>query len=398
MHRSLHRSALLVGASIVTLLALVGCNSSSSTTLDAAVGTPDVAVGATDSGSRDGAVTHDGKAPADQGTSDATGSKDSVAPADAAPPLDLTIEGCTQVSGDRPASNGSTAAPQVANAKLAAATPGQPLSGSFDFTDPQSDTVDVIIQVNGATVHYVCTLSGAENAAKKFDLSRLKLGAKFTPGTYLIYIGVRDAAGNVSGYLVVSLVVGTGGSIKVCATGTGSAAPFQLAGKAPSYSTSFYEQKNGSHPEYRNGTSASGTPLTIVYQSEANLDLGSCTKLLLSGDAAGTKPVGWDNCMLAQVRDAPGGAIVAHWYYCSGGISGIYHVPTSTPLAQHLAPTIPGTSLDPAVPNGAAFGYPAKAIDLMAKVPAGKTRFVLTLYVLDFGSVGSTTEIWAQPQ
>lgn len=35
---------------------------------------------------------------------------------------------------------------------------------------------------------------------------------------------------------------------------------------------------------------------------------------------------------------------------------------------------------------------------LMSLVPSGTSQFELSLYVLDYGVVGSATEIWAQPR
>jgi len=61
-----------------------------------------------------------------------------------------------------------------------------------------------------------------------------------------------------------------------------------------------------------------------------------------------------------------------------------------------LASSVSGFSLDPPVPNGGAFGYPALAIDLMKEIPSPAADFELTLYILDYGAVGSTTDIWAQ--
>jgi hypothetical protein len=136
--------------------------------------------------------------------------------------------------------------------------------------------------------------------------------------------------------------------------------------------------------------------LTIVAEATIAVDIGSCDQLLLAGDAAGTRTVGWDNVLIVEYRPLPGDPVEARWYY--GTPSTLTHVPSGQILNQPLAPTVSGFALDPAVPNPVPFGYEPLAIDLMTQLPPGVRRFELKLYVLDSGGFGSTTEIWAIPR
>lgn len=114
-----------------------------------------------------------------------------------------------------------------------------------------------------------------------------------------------------------------------------------------------------------------------------------CTQLLIAGDAAGTAPAGWDDHLLVEYRDLPGGPVTKRWNY--GGYTLSYR---GQPVAQGLAPTVPGWNLVPPVLNPLPYGYPPLAIDLMTEVPSGATTFELTLLVLDESNVGSTTDVW----
>jgi len=307
-------------------------------------------------------------------------------------PASLALTGCTEITGSRPASDGSTAAPQVATLVLGAGTPGQPLTGSLAFSDPQADAVELLVQVQGSSVYYSCPISPADRTANKIDLGKLSLGPSFPQGTVPIYLSVRDSAGHTSGYVVGSLQVGVALPLPICGLPS-----IQLMGKIPSYSTDFYAQQNGVVDDYHTGLPPGG-PLVIIGKTRALVDAGACTKLLLAGDSAGTKPLGWDNCLLIEFRRVPGTPADKRWYTCSYDNPSIYYVPTGQALPQGAAPTVPGTLLDPQVPNTAAFGHAAKALDIMSFIPSDAKTFELTLLVLDYGGFGSTTEIWALPQ
>jgi hypothetical protein len=177
-------------------------------------------------------------------------------------------------------------------------------------------------------------------------------------------------------------------SLELCKDGVSE--PFLLIDAAASLFTTQYAQLNGTLSDYRSG----GFTPTIVGQWQRHVDVGACTRLWLAADAAGTKPIGFDNYMVFEL--ALPGAATERWYY--GTATDLVHVPTSTALPIPMAPTVPGTSLDPAVPNPAPFGYAAKAIDLLANAPAGQAELDLSLYVLDDGGFGSTTAIWVIPE
>jgi len=302
-------------------------------------------------------------------------------------PLDLSLLGCVEVAGDRPPSSGNVHAPRVADLQLDPQKAGQTLLGSLAFADDDQDPKELIAQVNGSDVHYVCPLSDAVIAAGEADFDQLKLNPQFPDGSRIIYFGVRDVAGNVSAYLVGNLTVGGSTAIDVCE----AKEAVQLIGKIPSASTEFYTTTNGISQSYGLGQAQPGA-LTIVGSTTVHLSLGECTTLRLAADAAGTQPVGWDNCLVVEYRPGVGGDVTHAWSYCDASI---YSVATGKLLPVPLAATVPGTSLNPPVPNGAPFGYPALAIDLMSQVPDVADEFDLTLHVLDYGSVGSTTDIWA---
>lgn len=305
--------------------------------------------------------------------------------------IDLTLLGCRAESGARPPSTGTTAAPQVTGLTLEVGARKQPLSGSITFSDAQGDETDLIVQVNGSDSYYVCPLTTSDLTNGKADLGQLSPGPNFPSGSELVYFGVRDKPGNVSAYVVGTLSVGRAGAIATC-NGNGD---FQLMGKVPSESTSFYQQVNGYSPDYRL-SSATGTELTVVGATRVLLDMGSCGHLRLSGDEEATKPLGWDNCLVIEYRQHSGGDPDKAWFYCSYDAPTVYSLITDAPLTTPAAPTVAGTALDPQVPNGSPFGYPPLALDLMSEIPSDATTFELTLYVLDYGVVGSTTDIWAR--
>jgi hypothetical protein len=118
-----------------------------------------------------------------------------------------------------------------------------------------------------------------------------------------------------------------------------------------------------------------------------------CSRLLLAGDPGGTVPVGWDDHLVIEYREAPAGPVIKRWKYGAFGSS--YQ---GQPLPEPLAPTVPGSSLVPPILNPLPYGYPALAIDLMTEVPRVASTFELTLLVLDQGNVGSTTDIWVIPR
>lgn len=301
-------------------------------------------------------------------------------------PIDLSLLGCQQVAGDRPASSNVVAAPQVADLELASAEAGEALSGSLAFQD--TDPKELIVQVGGSNVHYVCPLSESDLAAKVAELDPLSLNPAFPEGSRLVYFGVRDVAGNVSAYLVGNLTVGQGTDpgIDVC-----EAESVQLVGSVPSASTSFYQQANGYSSDY----SLDGNgDLIIVASTRVHVNLGECTTLRLAGDAAGSKPLGWDNCLVVEYRPTVNGDVANAWSFC-GEYGSVFSVATTQAVPVPLRPTLQGAVLTPPVPSQLLFGYAPLAIDLAALIPNADKDFELSLHVLDFGGSGSTTEIWA---
>ena len=170
---------------------------------------------------------------------------------------------------------------------------------------------------------------------------------------------------------------------------------FQLFAKVPTESTAAFIELNGILPDYV-APSLGNAPMAIVAMSQHAIELGTCTKLLLAGDAAGTAVFGWDDSAIVEYRSAPGAPVEKRAYYGAAGPA--LHQPTEESLATIVAPTVSGFDLDPLILNPLAYGWEPLAIDLMALVPAGVSSFELTIYVLDAGNVGSTTEVWVIPQ
>lgn len=299
----------------------------------------------------------------------------------------LLLEGCTLVAGERPATTPTANAPLVAGLDLGPGVAGEALSGSVQFQDSNDDATTLIVQVGTASEHYLCTLTSESLEQGSVELGLLSLGSTFPNGGYTLYVGVADGAGNVSGYIAGSLTVGVSSAQAVC-----GAEPRLLIGAVPSQDTSFYAQQNGFSPDYN-----AGEPLAIVASTDLFLRMDECTELLMAGDALGQTPIGWDNCLLVEYRPSPEAAREAVWSYCSLPIFDTA-ANAQVPMAEE-APTVPGTALNPPVPNSAAFGWPALSLDLMRYVPEDHpNEFVLNLRLLDFGSVGSTTDVWVTAQ
>lgn len=297
------------------------------------------------------------------------------------------LAGCTRVVGERPATTPTLSAPQVAGLSLQSAQPGQPLAGSVQFQDAQSDATTLIVQVNSEAEHYLCTLSNNDLEQGSVDLGVLSLSGGFPEGGHTLYVGISDSLGNVSGYIAASLTVGTSSAQPVCGQ-----APRLLLGAVPSQSTAFYAEQNGNSPDYD-----AGSPLAVVTSTDLFLKLDECSQLLLAGDAIGAAPIGWDNCLLVEYRPTPDAPREAVWSYCSLPVFDTATGQQVQPAQE--APTVAGTSLNPPVPNNAAFGWPALTLDLLRYVPENHpNEFVLNLRLLDFGSVGSTTDVWLTAQ
>jgi hypothetical protein len=176
---------------------------------------------------------------------------------------------------------------------------------------------------------------------------------------------------------------------------SGVTPPFQLMRAVAATATQTLTQANGTVPGYSVSNFGLPAPATIVASAELAVDIGTCTHLLLAADAAGTQPVGWDNDVILEYRVAAGAPVQKRWYY--GGPVTILDA-SSLALVEPLAPTVPGTSLVPPVPNPVPFGYAPLALDLMSELPSGISSFDLTLYVIDFGGFGSVTDLWAIPR
>ena len=111
-------------------------------------------------------------------------------------------------------------------------------------------------------------------------------------------------------------------------------------------------------------------------------------QVLLAGDADGTKPLGWDtSCSWVSSR--------AGRRDHRAGLTGESPTPSGEIAEQPAPPPSRLLSIPRAQPS--AVGTRAR-IDLLSLIPAGDKSFVLTLYVLDYGAVGSTTDIWAIPE
>lgn len=178
--------------------------------------------------------------------------------------------------------------------------------------------------------------------------------------------------------------------------GPGATAPFLLVAKRESAGTDVYVQANGTLADYVANLYGVASTLAVIARATREIQLGTCTQLLLAGDAAGTQLVGWDDTMIVEYRSAPGAAIDARWLY--GAVSPVTYVPTGEQLTTALAPTVAGWDLDPPVPNPLPFGYAPLAIDLMREAPSEAQAFELTVHVLDASSLGSTTDIWVIPR
>ncbi len=293
------------------------------------------------------------------------------------------LDGCTRVSGQRPNTTPTASAPQVAGLDVGPGAPGHSLAGSVRFQDAENDATTLIVQVGSADEHYQCTLSADDLVAGAVDLGVLRLTNTFPDGGHTLYVGISDAAGNVSGYIAGNLDVGGGGAQTVCGE-----APRLLLGAVPSQTTTFYAQQNGVSLDYN-----AGAPLAVVASTDLFLKLDECTHLYLAGDAAGEAAVGWDNCLLVEYRQTPESPREAVWSYCA---LPIVEVDTNEPVPMaEETPTVAGTLLNPPVPNQAPFGWSPLALDLSRYLPQGHpNEFVLNLRLLDFGSVGSTTDVW----
>lgn len=359
------------------------------TDVDAAVDTPSTSTAAdaaitSDTTSELGSVSNETASSESAASSEtfATTSAESTPGDDAGAPS-RRLEGCTRVAGERPATTPTLNAPQVAGLELGVGTAGQALAGSVQFQDAENDATTLIVQVGSEAEHYLCTLSDDDLGGGSVDLDVLSLGSAFPEGGHTLYVAIADNAGNVSGYLVGTLTVGVNSAQAVCGQ-----APRLLIGAVPSQSTTFYEERNGSSADYD-----AGSPLAIVASTDLYLKLDACGALRLAGDAAGQGALGWDNCLLVEYRPTPEAPREAVWSYCSLPVfeKGTYD---QVPMASE-APSVAGTALNPPIPNSAAFGWPAGTLDLMRYVPANHpNEFVLNLRLLDFGSYGSTTDIW----
>ena len=303
--------------------------------------------------------------------------------ADAVTASALKLENCPIVKASRPASNSSADAPRLGKLTVGTATAGQPLPGTLKLP-AQSTATTLIVQVSGQTEHLACALSPGELSANQIDLSRLSVAAGSGTGNYLVYFGLADAKGNVSGYAVGTVAIGAVAPIAIC-----GGAPFQVLGRAFNATTATYTAINGTLADY--AVSGSTASLSIITQSRLFVDTGSCTHLWLGSEPTAAKPVGWDNFLLVEYRSAPGAAVGKAWFYGGAIIVG---ASASQTIVHELDPTISGMDLDPQVPSTGAFGYPAKAIDLMTQVSSASHTFELTLYLLDFGGSGSATDVW----
>lgn len=355
-------SPAIIGATLLVVAAVSGCGSSPSGR------SPDASI------SPDAGTPDDGSAP---GTPS------------------LLLQGCTIVSGDRPASSSASSAPQLAHLAIAAAAPGRKLSGTAALYDPSAIASKLIVQVRGATDHLACPLSVDEVNGKSLNLDRLTVASRSTAGSYLVYFGIQDASAsaNVGGYAVGTVDVGAPAPIPLCAS---PGAPLQIIGRAPSEVTAVYAGMNGAI-DYTIATTPA-LPLVIVRTTRLFVDATGCSHLLLASDAAGVASVGWDNYLLVEYRAAPGAELGDTWYYGSTTSVAITNNTTHKAVVAKDTMTVPGTSLDPPVPNAAPFGYPSLTVDVLASVPAGSPTFELTFDIADYSGAGSTTDVWIVPQ
>jgi hypothetical protein len=294
--------------------------------------------------------------------------------------------GCDAVHGERPAATPSLEAPLLAGLEVGAPAPGQALLGSVSFKDAQNDATSIILQLGSSLVHHVCPLTEDEFASGTVDFSRFTVSPFYPEAGDTLYVGMRDSDGNVGGYLTAPFNTQPDSAQHVCAL------PRLMIGAVASQSTSFFEQANGLSTVYR----GSSVP-TVVASSELYLDLGECSGLYLAGDASGSANVGWDNCLVVEYRPTPEVAPEAVWYYCN---QSLFYTATNEPVPQaEEQPTVLGSQLVPPIETGLAFGWEPKTLDLMRYIPSNHpSSFVLTLQVLDFGTWGSTTDVWLLPE
>jgi len=297
------------------------------------------------------------------------------------------------VDGDRPPPTTDEATladvPKLAGLTLSAAAAGNPMQGAFSFRDAQGDVAELIVQVLGAQEHYVFEIPAADIGANRVDLGVVRLAAGFATGTRLVYFGLRDEAQHVGSYLTGTLVVGADGALDICALPA-----VQLLGHLPNQDTSVYTEINGLNPDYREAQT--NGEWTQIASGRLFMELGGCAKLLLAGDEAGTLPVGWDDILVVEYREAPGEPIAARWYYGNQYVPGLLVAETDEEVPKAIDPTVSGDVFG--IPNGAPFGHEPKAIDLMEHVPADAQSFELNVFILDHGSWGSTSDVWILPE
>lgn len=309
-------------------------------------------------------------------------------PASDAGAVPFELIGCTVENGPRPATASTSRVPAIAKVLVTEASSGMPLQGTVTFaTGATGQPAQLIVQVEGRDDYHVCPIDQASWTAGEASLSQLSVADGVADSSALLQVALRDAAGQAGPYVTTVVSVGKGASISVCSA---APAPVQLAGRVASASTDFYAMANG-NADY--SLAPGGERAKIVRRTAVPFDRGECDAMWLSADAAGEKPVGWDNCLVVELRTSPGSETVDRWAYnCA-----LYHEPTTSNVPMLGSPSVPGSTLDPPVPNSAPFGFPAGTIDVFERVPADLRQFELTLLVLDYGVVGSTTDIWGTP-
>jgi hypothetical protein len=188
--------------------------------------------------------------------------------------------------------------------------------------------------------------------------------------------------------------------VPICAS---PAVPLQVIGKMPSAATSIYENMNGTVEHYLADVTPmrpTQLPLVIVRKTQMFLDTASCSHLFVAKEKTAIEKVGWDNFLLVEYRSEPSTATGGVWYYGGTTVTSeiVDIVDPQRIVTKAESPTVPGDTLDPRVPSRALFGYEPLAIDLMTRIPPNSHTFELTLYVLDPGGFGSTTDVWIFPQ
>lgn len=296
------------------------------------------------------------------------------------------IMGCDVISEDRPLATPSLDTPLLAGLSVGAAAPGQPLSGSVNFQDAQNDATAIILQLASSYAYQLCPLTEEELSSGTVNFSRFTLSPFYPETGDTLYVGMLDRNGNVGGYLAAPFNTEPDSPQQVCEQ------PRLMIGAVASQSTSFFDQVNGRSAVYR----GSSVPI-VVASTELYLDMGQCSDLYLAGNAEGTATVGWDNCLVVEYRPTPDVAPEAVWYYCS---QSLFYTETNEPVVQaEEQATILGSDLVPPIVTGLAFGWEPKALELMRYVPENhSSSFVLTLHILDFGTSGSTTDVWLLPE